>query len=63
MAGQKKTASKTPALNSFNHYAYGSIGSWMYSTIAGIQIDAEQPAYKLQYFAPAARWRTDAGGG
>ncbi|MFG3255032.1 family 78 glycoside hydrolase catalytic domain [Streptomyces sp. NPDC048172] len=23
-------------MNSFNHYAYGSVGSWMYETIAGI---------------------------
>ena len=22
-----------PAMNSFNHYAYGSIGAWLYSVI------------------------------
>lgn len=27
-------------INSFNHYAYGSIGEWMYSTIVGIQSDS-----------------------
>ncbi|MBM4048654.1 MAG: alpha-L-rhamnosidase, partial [Planctomycetes bacterium] len=26
-------------MNSFNHYAYGSIGEWMYATIAGIDLD------------------------
>lgn len=25
-----------PAMNSFNHYAYGSVGEWMYANIAGI---------------------------
>jgi alpha-L-rhamnosidase len=25
-----------PAMNSFNHYAYGAVGTWMYENIAGI---------------------------
>ncbi|GAA3494228.1 hypothetical protein GCM10019016_013270 [Streptomyces prasinosporus] len=25
-----------PGMNSFNHYAYGSVGEWMYAHIAGI---------------------------
>ncbi len=25
-----------PAMNSFNHYAYGAIGDWLYKTVAGI---------------------------
>jgi hypothetical protein len=33
-------------INSFNHYAYGSIGAWLYSAIAGINIDPKQPGYK-----------------
>ncbi|MDX2109356.1 MAG: family 78 glycoside hydrolase catalytic domain [Verrucomicrobiota bacterium] len=33
-------------MNSFNHYAYGAIGNWMYTTVAGIEIDPAQPAYK-----------------
>ena len=24
-------------MNSFNHYAYGAVGAWMYETVAGIQ--------------------------
>lgn len=28
-----------PAMNSFNHYAYGSCGQWMFSTMAGIDTD------------------------
>jgi alpha-L-rhamnosidase len=33
-------------MNSFNHYAYGAIGEWMYDTVAGIDLDPERPAYK-----------------
>ena len=33
-------------MNSFNHYAYGSVADWMYSVAAGIQIDEEEPAYR-----------------
>lgn len=33
-------------MNSFNHYAYGAIGAWMYAVIGGIDIDPEHPAYK-----------------
>ncbi|HLV89002.1 MAG TPA: glycoside hydrolase family 78 protein [Candidatus Sulfotelmatobacter sp.] len=35
-----------PGMNSFNHYAYGAIGEWMYRVIAGIEIDPQQPGYK-----------------
>jgi alpha-L-rhamnosidase len=35
-----------PAMNSFNHYAYGAIGSWLYATVAGIDLDPERPGYK-----------------
>lgn len=27
---------KDPAMNSFNHYAFGAVGGWMYGTIGGI---------------------------
>ena len=33
-------------MNSFNHYAYGAIGAWMYSVVAGIGIDEARPGYK-----------------
>lgn len=36
----------SPDMNSFNHYAYGSIGNWLYQVAAGINIDAEEPGYK-----------------
>lgn len=34
------------AMNSFNHYAFGSIGEWLYETVLGIQAGSEQPGYK-----------------
>ena len=33
-------------MNSFNHYAYGAIGEWMFSHQLGIQRDEDRPAYK-----------------
>jgi alpha-L-rhamnosidase len=33
-------------MNSFNHYAYGAVGAWMYAAIGGIDLDPEQPGYK-----------------
>lgn len=37
-------------MNSFNHYAYGAVGEWIYSTIGGIAMD--QNAYKRSIIAP-----------
>ncbi|WP_345232655.1 glycoside hydrolase family 78 protein [Olivibacter ginsenosidimutans] len=39
-------------MNSFNHYAYGAIGDWMYKNIAGIQPDEIIPGYKQFRIAP-----------
>lgn len=39
-------AFQTPGMNSFNHYAYGAIGDWMYRAIAGIDTDESGPGYK-----------------
>ena len=33
-------------MNSFNHYAFGSIGEWMYENILGIQPDENSPGYR-----------------
>ncbi len=35
-----------PGMNSFNHYAYGAIGDWLYRYVAGINPDERQPGYK-----------------
>ncbi|MCX6225577.1 MAG: glycoside hydrolase family 78 protein [Bacteroidia bacterium] len=39
-------------MNSFNHYAYGAIGSWLYSQVAGLQEDPVVPAYKKIIIRP-----------
>jgi len=33
-------------MNSFNHYAYGSIGDWLYGVVAGIDVDVDQPGFQ-----------------
>ncbi len=45
--GQKPDGSFQDAgMNSFNHYAYGAIGEWMYRVVAGLEIDPQEPGYK-----------------
>ena len=34
------------SMNSFNHYAYGAIGDWMYRVIAGVDTKEDAPGYK-----------------
>jgi alpha-L-rhamnosidase len=37
---------QNPGMNSFNHYAFGSVGEWFFRFVAGIDLDPEIPAYK-----------------
>ncbi len=39
-------------MNSFNHYAYGAVGEWMYRTMAGVS--ALEPGYRKVLVAPQA---------
>jgi len=39
-------------MNSFNHYAYGAIGEWLYATVGGLGVDPELPGYKHAIIAP-----------
>ena len=41
-----------PGMNSFNHYAYGAIGDWLYSTVAGIDSSVDSPGYKKSRLSP-----------
>ena len=41
-----------PGMNSFNHYAYGAIGDWLYRTVAGIDADPLDPGYHHIIMAP-----------
>jgi alpha-L-rhamnosidase len=33
-------------MNSFNHYAYGAIGEWLYAVVAGLDLAPQHPGYK-----------------
>jgi len=33
-------------MNSYNHYAYGSVGEWMYNNLMGLKINEDYPGYK-----------------
>jgi alpha-L-rhamnosidase len=43
---------QTEGMNSFNHYSFGAVGEWMYSTIAGIELDEAEPAYRHFFIRP-----------
>lgn len=49
---QKPDGTIIEGMNSFNHYAYGAIGEWLYNHVAGISIDVENPGYKHILFHP-----------
>ncbi|TWT86581.1 Bacterial alpha-L-rhamnosidase [Pseudobythopirellula maris] len=40
------------SMNSFNHYAYGAIGQWMYERVAGLAPDPAHPGYKHFFVRP-----------
>jgi alpha-L-rhamnosidase len=39
-------------MNSFNHYAYGSIGDWMYRVVAGLDTDPSEAGYRHMLVRP-----------
>ena len=39
-------------MNSFNHYAFGAVGDWMYQNIGGIDLDPAAPGYRRSRIAP-----------
>ena len=49
---QKPDGTIIEGMNSFNHYAYGAIGEWLYSYVAGLSIDPQHPGYKHIIFRP-----------
>lgn len=46
-------------MNSYNHYAYGSVADWVYSVAAGISPMEEFPGYEKVQIAPAPDSRLD----
>lgn len=39
-----------PGMNSFNHYAFGAVGEWLFATVAGI--DADSPGFRRIRICP-----------
>lgn len=51
--GQKPDSTfQTPGMNSFNHYAYGAIGDWMYRVVAGMDTYEDGVGYKHSLIKP-----------
>ena len=48
----KKDGFGPVGMNSFNHYAYGAVLSWIYRTVAGIASDSSAPGFKRIVMAP-----------
>jgi alpha-L-rhamnosidase len=42
----------SPDMNSFNHYAYGAIGEWLYRVVAGIEADEYNAGYRHTIINP-----------
>ena len=43
---------QTAGMNSFNHYAYGAVGNWLYTKVAGLRTDEKYPGYKRIIIKP-----------
>jgi alpha-L-rhamnosidase len=41
-----------PGMTSFNHYAYGAVGEWLYRDVAGMNTDEQDAGYKKMIFKP-----------
>jgi len=51
--GQKPDGTfQNPDMNSFNHYAYGAVGDWLYRKVAGIDLDPANPGFKAIIIKP-----------
>jgi alpha-L-rhamnosidase len=49
-------------MNSFNHYAYGAVGNWLYSRVAGLATDPEKPGFKNVIIRPEFTGKLDYAG-
>ncbi len=41
-----------PAMNSFNHYAFGAVGEWLYQTVGGIRPDPNGAGFQKMMIHP-----------
>ena len=42
----------SPDMNSFNHYAYGAVGDWLYRVVLGMETDERKSGYALSKISP-----------
>ena len=49
---QRMNSNDPANMNSFNHYAYGVVGEWMYGYMAGIMYDIANPGFKHTILQP-----------
>jgi alpha-L-rhamnosidase len=42
-----------PAMNSFNHYAYGAVCQWLFEQVAGLRPDPAKPGFRHVLLEPA----------
>ena len=49
------------SMNSFNHYALGSCGSWMFTRLGGLETTGRDPAYSKLFIQPVIREAARAG--
>ena len=47
------------SMNSYNHYAYGAVGDWMYGVMAGINTVESSPGFAKVHFSPVPDKRID----
>ncbi|MDX3850160.1 alpha-L-rhamnosidase [Streptomyces sp. AK02-01A] len=48
-----ETGFRAPSMNSFNHYALGSIGEWLYRGVAGLDQSADSTGYRQLSVRPS----------
>ncbi len=48
----KEKGFQNPGMNSFNHYAFGAVGQWIYMHLGGIDLDNVKPGFKHVNIAP-----------
>jgi alpha-L-rhamnosidase len=57
---------QNPGMNSFNHYAIGAVGEWVYRVVGGLNPDEHAPGWKhffVRPVPPARRSLGEGGGG
>jgi len=48
----KEKGFQDPGMNSFNHYSLGSVGRWLYQSVAGIDTDNTEVGFKKVVIKP-----------